>query len=416
MNLRGCAIVAVTLGLCWTSTAAAGREWFAAERGNLRVISNDSAAMADAVLADAERFEAAMEHAARVRADRPVRVFALNGADSVAEVAPSSLRRSDLRTFGFSQSGPHTAFVVIRADRPRPALLATLRHELVHVMVESQGGDVPAWLDEGLAEFWGSLVVEGDRVIVGRAIDAHVKQLRRGRWLPLDKFTERRRGSLPSNSGDVSQFYAQSWAMVHFLLLGPTGGNLAGWFPASSTLPPDFDIRVRRYISEATWPTVSLPWHQQEEQRNLAEQLSDARAMAERAAVLVFGQRPKAALPLARRSLEIANEPLALETIGAYYFLNNEADRARDWLTRSRAAGETSYTAAIYLSVLAASAAERERYLVEALRIRPGSEVAWEHLGQIYRSDGRFALMRRWCRARAVVPVFQWLPLAACGI
>jgi hypothetical protein len=415
MKLRRCMVVAVSLAIwCPPAMAAASRGWFAAERGNVRVITNDSAATADAVLADAERFAAAMQLAAGARADRPLRIFALDGADALSEVAPWSLRRSDLHTFGFSQSGPHTGFVALRADRPRAAMIATLHHELVHALMASHAAEIPAWLDEGVADFWGALAIDGDRIIVGRPVDAHVRQLQRGKWLPLDKMTALPRGSLPSR-GDVAQFYAQSWAMVHFLLLGQTNGNLTGWLPASNTTSPQFGANVRRYIAEAKWPTASLASPPAADHSALAEPLSESRALAERAAFLVFGQRPQAALTMARRALVIANDPLALETIGTYYFLNNEPERAREWLTRSLAAGPPSYTAAIYLSVLSASAADRARYLTEAVRIRPDSALAWEGLGRILRSDRRFAAIRRWCHAPPVVPLLHWLSLPDCG-
>lgn len=417
MNPRGYLLLTVSLCLGWTATAAAtGGGWFVANQGEMRVLSNDSATTAEVVLADAERFAAAMEQAAGASGVLPLRILALHGANALSEVAPWSLRRSDVRTFGFSQSGPHTAFVALRADRPRDEMIAALQHELVHVIVASHAGEMPAWLDEGLAEFWGALAVEGDRIIVGRAVDAHVDRLRRGKWLPLDKMTRLPRGSLPS-SGDVALFYAQSWAMVHFLLVGQAGGSLAGLLPASTTLPPAFDTAIRQYVADEKWPSVSLAWQPPRHLAVAAQPLSESQALAERAALLVFGQRPKAALTLARRALSITpNQPLALETIGAYYFLNNEAERAREWLTRSLATGVPSYTAAIYMAVLSTSAAERERYLIDAVQARPGSDVAWERLGQAFRSDGRLEAARRWCDARALWPLFQWLPLAACRI
>lgn len=414
MNPRSYLVLALSfcIGLTPTIAAPAGG-WFVSEWGETRVISNHSAATAADVLADAERFQAAMQQAAGAYAHLPLRVLALDGAGSLLEVAPWSLRRSDIRTFGFSQSGPHDAFIALRADRPRDEMIATLRHELVHAMVAPQAAEVPAWLDEGVAEFWSALAIEGDRLIVGRAVDAHVERLRRGKWLPLDKMTKLRRGSVPT--GDAPLFYAQSWAMVHFLLLGQPGGKLAGFLPASTALPPAFDTAVRQYIADAKWPAVSLAWHPPAHAEVAAQPLSESRALAERAAMVVFGQRPEGGLTLARRALAITgNEPMALEVIGAYYFLNNEPERAREWLTRSLATGVPSYTAALYMAVLSASAADRERYLIDAVRVRPGSEVAWERLGQAFRSDGRLEAARRWCDARAGSPLFHWLPLAAC--
>jgi hypothetical protein len=181
-------------------------------------------------------------------------------------------------------------------------------------------------------------------------------------------------------------------------------------------MSPVVDAAVRQYAAGAKWRTLSVAWQPPAHRAVVAEPLSEAAALAERAALLVFGQRPKAALTMARRALAITpDEPLALEVIGAYYFLNNEAERAREWLTRSLRTGVPSFTASLYLSVLSTSATDRERHLSNAIRIRPGSEVAWERFGDAVRSDGRLEAARRWCLARAGSPLFYWLPSAACG-
>lgn len=115
--------------------------------------------------------------------------------------------------------------------------------------------------------------------------------------------------------------------------------------------------------------------------------------------MLVFGVRPDAALPLARRALALEpGQPLALEVTGTYYFLHNRPDEARAWLTRAFATHAASPGAAVYLALLARTKDDRERYLTAAVAARPDFEVAWQHLAGVYRDDGRLERLREWCR------------------
>jgi hypothetical protein len=66
MKTRGYVALVMSLCIAWTAPGAAAGGWFVSERADMRVISNDSAATAAVVLADAERFQAAMQQAAGV--------------------------------------------------------------------------------------------------------------------------------------------------------------------------------------------------------------------------------------------------------------------------------------------------------------------------------------------------------------
>jgi tetratricopeptide (TPR) repeat protein len=94
-----------------------------------------------------------------------------------------------------------------------------LYHEYTHYLLSTVFPDLPPWLDEGLAEYFGSMWIFPDRVEVGSKIKWHMAELRNASWLPLDRLLavtlqddeyheESRRG----------MFYAQSWALVHYLM------------------------------------------------------------------------------------------------------------------------------------------------------------------------------------------------------
>jgi uncharacterized protein HemY len=104
---------------------------------------------------------------------------------------------------------------------------------------------------------------------------------------------------------------------------------------------------------------------------------------------------------MARQALKAdANEPLAFEVIGTYYFRNNNPDQAREWLTRALNTGAESYSASLYMSLLSTSPADQARFLSSALRARPDSELAWQRLGAIWCRS----FSRNWLWFGAVAP------------
>jgi tetratricopeptide (TPR) repeat protein len=83
--------------------------------------------------------------------------------------------------------------------------------------------NVPPWFDEGLAEYYRTFDVSdsGRKVALGRLIPAHVRLLRNEPLLPLQTLVNVDRKSAYYNERDKTGiFYAQSWALVHYLILG----------------------------------------------------------------------------------------------------------------------------------------------------------------------------------------------------
>ncbi len=104
---------------------------------------------------------------------------------------------------------------------------AVIYHEFVHYLVAHNFHNVPRWFHEGLAEYYSTFALEGDRIYVGRPVERHLQ------WLRFDN-EERKERSLShdfslravltgesGHHGDrAGGFYALSWALVHHLLSG----------------------------------------------------------------------------------------------------------------------------------------------------------------------------------------------------
>jgi tetratricopeptide (TPR) repeat protein len=92
----------------------------------------------------------------------------------------------------------------------------------VHFVVNTNFGksEVPAWFNEGPAEYYSTFAIEGDqKVELGVPIARHIYRLRESTLMPLPKLFAIRNAELSETGGHSrSIFYAESWALIHYLL------------------------------------------------------------------------------------------------------------------------------------------------------------------------------------------------------
>ena len=119
--------------------------------------------------------------------------------------------------FASSPDGNYVAVDLSAGSEP----LSIIYHEYVHSWVENNAPGIPLWLNEGLAEFYSTFEVRGNVAEIGRHIDAHLQWLAAHAMIPLDRLFAADTGSADYNEESRrGTFYAQSWALTHFLLTG----------------------------------------------------------------------------------------------------------------------------------------------------------------------------------------------------
>ena len=107
-----------------------------------------------------------------------------------------------------------------------PTMLHEMTHQLCHKVLG--GLALSGWFEEGMAEYFGAaLLTKGGRRLRLGATDAYrLATLHRALsnggsgLMPLDRFTK-----MP-NAELTGEFYAQSWALVHYLMEGDPVGRL----------------------------------------------------------------------------------------------------------------------------------------------------------------------------------------------
>lgn len=151
--------------------------------------------------------------------DRPVPIFVFSTRESyvrhvLKHVPELGRRETDRPALFVLRDGNPQVFVVAGPD-----LVVDLRHEYVHVVLNTAMENVPLWLDEGLAKYYESA---GHPPMIGRehALTLLDRKLRTG-WQPDLSRLERLTRMPQMRAGE----YAEAWAWVNWIRQDLPGGD-----------------------------------------------------------------------------------------------------------------------------------------------------------------------------------------------
>jgi tetratricopeptide (TPR) repeat protein len=134
----------------------------------------------------------------------------------------ASMGKKMTRVSALHASTADAEYILIDADA-EGGIDRSIFHELVHSFTRnSSEGDLPLWFMEGLAEFYSTFQPYGnDQLRVGMPIAEHLQWLQQRGLMPLARLF-----AVDTKSADYSEeyhagdFYAQSWLLVHYLMIG----------------------------------------------------------------------------------------------------------------------------------------------------------------------------------------------------
>ena len=207
---------------------------------------------------------------------------------------------------GLFEKGWEREYAVVRldivtSDRRNPDTYATIYHEYTHTLLHANFRWLPLWLDEGLAEFYAYTRFEGDKMYIGAPSKSHrLESLDARVPTPLRTFITTR-SSISPDEGDSQLFYAQAWALTHFLTFGPgmqQGDKLKQFFNLLQRGVAqikafeqifgnieEVDKAYRNYINRIAFPTGVVPYAEKVEEWDYSGRaLSLAQTLAELAA------------------------------------------------------------------------------------------------------------------------------------
>jgi Protein of unknown function (DUF1570) len=161
----------------------------------------------------------------RVDPGEPLIIIAVRNEDSLKVLLPDYwASKGRVHPAGIYISHSDESFAALRTDISGSAEnpYHSLYHEYAHAIVRLNFSDLPVWLNEGIAEFFGNTVVDDRETDVGRVGREQLVLLNRTPLIPIEQLMNADiRSPLYNESNHASIFYAESWAIVHYLLLDP---------------------------------------------------------------------------------------------------------------------------------------------------------------------------------------------------
>jgi tetratricopeptide (TPR) repeat protein len=170
---------------------------------------------------------------------------------------------------GFYFNAPWRDLIVVRE---LPGVRSVLLHEYTHLVVRHQGARYPAWLNEGLAEFFATMERVGTGVEAGTKLKGRPDPARFV-WVPVGYLTSIGSATEIKSSDAMTRFYAQSWLFTHLIRLAPAYRErstelfalLKEGVPTQEALQRvygkslvEFDKDAREWASETSLPAEQL--------------------------------------------------------------------------------------------------------------------------------------------------------------
>lgn len=229
-GVRRLGFILLCLALGVAGARGAGK-WITAQTDNFILFSSASEAESRELLEDLERLRAVLRKGFNLPPARePVtRVMAFSSRREFNHYKPLFEGKTKTDVVGYHSGGDDAAYIAIdlgSADRAK----RTIYHEYLHQMASVHDLNLPLWLNEGFAEFYSTFRMKKGEVILGDPIEEHVRFLRQVRAFNVRDLVAIREDSPAYNEGfRQGVFYAQSWALVHYLLCGKSArDNAAG--------------------------------------------------------------------------------------------------------------------------------------------------------------------------------------------
>lgn len=223
-------IYSLFLLLLLSASASAKETWTRVETKNFVLVGNGSDRDLRKVAMRLEEFRKAITlllPRASVNAAVPTTVVVFKSDSSFDPFKPRYKGKAKDNIAGYFLRGPESNYIALTTETGGTVSpYHVIFHEFVHFLIGNNLAHAPVWLNEGLAEFYSTFETADDdqKVIIGRPIVWHLAALQQMRPLPLKTFLAVDRKSPHYNeSSKAGVFYAQSWALTHYLMLGNGG-------------------------------------------------------------------------------------------------------------------------------------------------------------------------------------------------
>jgi Tfp pilus assembly protein PilF len=355
------------------ASAAAKDTWVEVCSPNFIVISNDGDKEARSVADQFEQFREVF-HASfpqlRVDLGKPLIIFAVKNEDSLKILLPSFWEvKGHAHPAGIYMPGEERHFVALRTNVQGDNPYEVVYHEYTHALMNLNFRDLPLWLGEGLAELFGNTTIRDKDVQIGRVSPYHLIQLRQNTLIPIETLLTAGHDSPYYNEENrVSIFYAESWAITHYLMTDPDARkrNLLFNFLKEWTASGDqvqaaratfgdlkkFSQSMEGYARQSTFYVINLRTSVHGDPKNYtSRELPPSEVAAYRALLYVHTGRTKEAQASTDEALQSdPSSALAFEARGLLAYFHQDFPAAEAAFSRAAELNSSSYSVYYYES------------------------------------------------------------------
>jgi len=198
--------------------------WFEARSPNFIVVTNAGEKEARKTAIRFEQIRAVFRRSLEVASkhESPViTILAVKDENSVKALLPEYWTKGHAHPAGMFIQNMNQYFAVVELNAQGSNPYNTIYHEYYHSLTTPYYPNLPVWLSEGLAEFYGNTKMSDSEVGMGEADPDLIAELKEGGLLPLDVLFKVDHSSPYYNEQNkISVFYAESWALTHYLMVG----------------------------------------------------------------------------------------------------------------------------------------------------------------------------------------------------
>ena len=298
-------------------------------------------------------------------------------------------------------------------------------HEYTHLLVDNTLNNAPLWFNEGLAEYYSTFTISDDqKFVLGNPIANHVFLLRESKMLPLRTLFAVDHKSPHYNERDKqSIFYAQSWALMHYLIIGKAGradqlGTFVNQITANVPLEEAFqqafqmsietmEKELREYVRQSQYNILRGHFERKlDTDKGLqTAPVTEADAQAYLGDLLLHSNRKDCETYLEKALALDPNSAVANAAMGMAKVRYGQADQALKYLEKAVSANSQNYLVHYYYAfalsrlndtgprpvseAFAPEAGEKIRKeLLKAIELRPDYPASYELLSFIALSTG----------------------------
>ena len=364
-------------------------------------------------------------------------ILAVKDEESLKALLPAFWeQKGGIHPEGYFLGGQEKQYVALRTDTsvdpkyysPNYNPYQTIYHEYIHLLVNLNYRWLPLWLSEGLAELYGSTRIMESRVDLGRPIEYHLELFRRQRLLPLPiLFAVDYASPYYNKEHQATVFYAESWALTHFLILGERGKHsqkLVAYIvllnndvnPTDAATQAFGDLkklgnRLDLYLRGLTMPSVQVKQPVEVVEDNFAVRaLSPAESATVRGDFHVYNRRLADGRALLEEALRLKpNYAPAHESMGFLHFREGKKEEAARFFDEAVKLDSRNYLAHYFHAMLVLeqnSSGEVPEGVVHDLKrtikLNPDFPSAYLSLASVYGTRGQNLEEARGLAAKAI--------------